>query len=66
MIQEAITEILKIEGVFTSEEIDKRPYACDMLLLELLDGIWVNEVFLPKVEHILESFKTEISHVHKI
>jgi len=32
--------------VYSDEELDCKPYLPDMVLLELMDAIWINEIYL--------------------
>jgi hypothetical protein len=40
--------------------MQKYPFLTDFLLLELLDAIWVNEIYLPHHQNIIAIAKKEI------
>ena len=54
------------EGVITSSDVTKHPYMSDYLLLELLDAIWINEVYKPHMHTLVEVAKQEIAAAHTL
>ena len=45
------------ESVVTQSELSKHPYLTDYLLLELLDAVWINEVYKPHMHALAEVAK---------
>jgi len=37
--------LLKSKGFLTQEKLAKKPYYADFVMLEILDSIWINEVY---------------------
>ena len=45
IMQAAFEQTILLNAVYQTRELKDQPYLCDFLLLELLDGIWTNEVY---------------------
>lgn len=46
--------------------MQKYPYLCDFLLLELMDAIWIEEIYKPHKDNIIEIIKKEVREVHTV
>lgn len=46
--------------------MSEHPYYCDFMLLELMDAIWISEIYKPHREAIIEIAKREIESTHSL
>ncbi|CDW75624.1 UNKNOWN [Stylonychia lemnae] len=66
VVQESFGETVQRLGILQKETVKKSPYFCDFLLLELMDSIWINEIYRSQKEKLIEITKKEIAAVHCI
>ena len=52
--------------LFSQDQLNSKPYLCDFLLLEIIDSIWVNEVYKVHAFKLTEIAKAEITAVHTL
>lgn len=53
-------------GMFSQEFTEKHKYVSDFLLLELLDSIWINEIYMPHSCNLIELTQQEVKEVHTL
>lgn len=53
-------------SIVDSKKIKDNVYYCDFLLLELLDAVWISEIYKPHREAIIEIAKREIQNTHTL
>jgi len=46
--------------------VQKHPFITDFVLLELLDAVWINEIYKPHSRYIVEIAKKEIDAIHTL
>ena len=54
------------ENFFEPAKLQRYPYLCDFLLLEILDAIWITEIYKPHMDNIIEIIKKEVRDVHSV
>ena len=57
---------MRKESIIDSSKLNKYPYLGDFLLLEMMDAIWINEIYRPHQENIIDIIKKEIREVHTV
>lgn len=53
-------------AIFEEEVFGEHPYLADMLLLNIVDQIWMSEVFYPVASDLALVLKGEIRAVHQM
>lgn len=66
MIQEAFTEYLINENVISRDLLSQKQYLSDFLLLNILDQIWIQEVYEPHESDLIACFQFELLFSHDI
>lgn len=52
--------------IFKESFTSKHSYAADFLLLEMLDSIWINEIYIPHMSNLVELTQQEVREVHSM
>ena len=66
IVQESFSETLQRNQVISQEQLKSHPYICDFMLLELMDAIWISEIYKPHRLALFEIAKKEVESVHTL
>jgi hypothetical protein len=66
VIQEAFQEYMIDKNIITKDMLSQTEYLSDFLLLNILDQMWIQEVYEPHLPDIMRALATEIRMSHDL
>ncbi|CDW85628.1 UNKNOWN [Stylonychia lemnae] len=66
VIKDTFTKYLLNQGILTEQSLSCHCYLGDFLLLNILDQIWIQYVYQPNLEDLVEILKREVEMCHHI